>query len=240
MPGATELESPPTRSRAVALTIAKLLGFLLMILTWEWARKPHSPILSTSLLWAVALLGYPVAFIGRRLLDRCPNAQRAKRTTVWVHYGMMLVLGVGIFSALQQVSAMPGYRFPFPHTISAGLLLSTGILTLFSVANLAVRGIGAPFALKLSTRLASDWMYSRTRNPMLLCTLALLFSAGLWFRSIWFMVWLALLIDPVWIYFVRVYEERELEIRFGDSYREYRARTPFLWPRSAKAFWDLP
>jgi protein-S-isoprenylcysteine O-methyltransferase Ste14 len=32
-----------------------------------------------------------------------------------------------------------------------------------------------------------------------------------------------------------LYEERELEIRFGQSYREYKARTSFLWPRKPRA-----
>jgi protein-S-isoprenylcysteine O-methyltransferase Ste14 len=36
---------------------------------------------------------------------------------------------------------------------------------------------------------------------------------------------------PGWIFFVKRYEERELEIRFGEFYVDYRARTPFLWPR---------
>jgi protein-S-isoprenylcysteine O-methyltransferase Ste14 len=31
--------------------------------------------------------------------------------------------------------------------------------------------------------------------------------------------------------FLKVYEERELEIRFGEAYREYREKTPMLWPR---------
>ncbi len=31
--------------------------------------------------------------------------------------------------------------------------------------------------------------------------------------------------------FVKVYEERELEIRFGASYLEYKSRTPMLFPR---------
>ena len=31
-----------------------------------------------------------------------------------------------------------------------------------------------------------------------------------------------------WILFVRIYEERELEIRFGESYLRYKARTPFF------------
>jgi len=30
---------------------------------------------------------------------------------------------------------------------------------------------------------------------------------------------------------VKVFEERELEIRFGASYLEYKSRTPMLFPR---------
>jgi protein-S-isoprenylcysteine O-methyltransferase Ste14 len=29
---------------------------------------------------------------------------------------------------------------------------------------------------------------------------------------------------------VKVYEERELEFRFGPSYLEYKSKTPFLFP----------
>jgi len=112
------------------------------------------------------------------------------------------------------------------------MLLSvvTGVATLLTVLNLAPRGLGAPFAVKLSSRLATDWMYSWTRNPMLLCTLAWLFSLGLMYRSLWMIAWLAVSVSPGWIFFVAWYEERELQIRFGAAYDEYRARTPFLWP----------
>ena len=66
---------------------------------------------------------------------------------------------------------------------------------------------------------------------MLLCTLALLLSVGLRYRSIWFVVWVMLIVSPGWIFFVKVYEERELGLRFGDSYLKYKARTPMLLPR---------
>jgi protein-S-isoprenylcysteine O-methyltransferase Ste14 len=36
---------------------------------------------------------------------------------------------------------------------------------------------------------------------------------------------------PAMIVFVHVYEERELEIRFGPSYEQYRAGTPMFLPR---------
>jgi protein-S-isoprenylcysteine O-methyltransferase Ste14 len=69
---------------------------------------------------------------------------------------------------------------------------------------------------------------------MLLSTLALLLSVGLRYRPTWFVLWLILSVSPGWIFFVRIYEERELEIRFGASYMEYRARTPLLWPRKPR------
>ncbi len=66
---------------------------------------------------------------------------------------------------------------------------------------------------------------------MVLCMLAWFLSLALWHRSAWALLWMAVSLIPGWIFFVRLYEERELEIRFGSSYAEYRARTPFLWPR---------
>ena len=37
--------------------------------------------------------------------------------------------------------------------------------------------------------------------------------------------------SPTLLFFVKVYEERELEIRFGPSYQDYKARTPMLFPK---------
>jgi hypothetical protein len=40
-------------------------------------------------------------------------------------------------------------------------------------------------------------------------------SVGLQYRSTWFVLWVILIVSPGWIFFVRIYEERELQIRFG-------------------------
>ena len=114
------------------------------------------------------------------------------------------------------------------------LVILTGFAAFLTVLNLTVRGLGAPFAVKLSSKLATGWMYAWTRNPMLLCSLAWLFSLGLWYRSLRVIVWLAVSVSPGWIFFVKVYEERELQIRFGPGYEEYRRRTPLLWPRKPR------
>ncbi|HEY4613736.1 MAG TPA: methyltransferase, partial [Bacteroidota bacterium] len=108
------------------------------------------------------------------------------------------------------------------------------VCSLLTVVNLAIDGLGAPFAIALSKRLANRWMYKWTRNPMVLCTMATLFSAGVYLQSLYFILWVALVLTPAWIYYLRAYEERELEIRFGASYLEYKAKTSFLVPRKPK------
>ena len=118
--------------------------------------------------------------------------------------------------------------------LSLTLVVITGTALLFSMINLALKGLGAPFAIALSKKLAVDWMYAWTRNPMVLAALVFLLSLGVWFQSALFMLWVLILFAPALLFSVKVYEERELEIRFGASYLEYKSRTPMLFPKSPK------
>jgi protein-S-isoprenylcysteine O-methyltransferase Ste14 len=105
---------------------------------------------------------------------------------------------------------------------------------LLTVVNLALKGFGAPFFIALSRKLAADWLYAWTRNPMVLAGLTFLLALGIWYQSTLFVLWALILVTPALLVFVKVYEERELEIRFGTSYLEYRSRTPMLFPRKPR------
>jgi protein-S-isoprenylcysteine O-methyltransferase Ste14 len=159
----------------------------------------------------------------------------ANRTNIFVHYAMIVALGCGLFPAFVRLIAEPVITAAGVRQFMLAFVWITGIAMALTVVNLALRGLGAPFAIRLSSRLATDWMYASTRNPMLFCTLLWFFAMGLWHRSAWFLLWLALSVAPGWIWFIRIYEERELEIRFGAPYREYRRNTPFLLPRFGHA-----
>ena len=50
-------------------------------------------------------------------------------------------------------------------------------------------------------------------------------------QSLSLILWAAGLFLPAILFFLKTYEERELEIRFGEAYRAYRAGTPMLFPR---------
>jgi len=217
----------------MSTTVAKWAGLAITVAFVTWALKaPRSDNCNWALVWLFPLLIYPVTIAAHRFLNSSPTRERTEWTNIVVHYVMMFVLGIDVFTAIAVVIRLPLLLIPPPRAIGHALLILTGIVTTMTVVNLAVSGLGAPFAIKSSSRLATNWMYSRTRNPMLFCTFALLFSVGLYYQSVWFVGWVAGIVSPAWSFFVHHYEERELEIRFGPSYLEYRARTPFLWPRN--------
>jgi protein-S-isoprenylcysteine O-methyltransferase Ste14 len=221
------------KQERLAAAIVNVAGLALTVACWLWAREgQRSDAWNLAIIWCAPLFVYPITLLGRKALDARPVVRRAEWANILVHYAMMIALGVGIFPALRLVQTWPGSAIPVPPQVGLVLVVVTGgLATLLTVLNLAWRGLGAPFAAKLSTRLATDWMYAWTRNPMLLSTLALLFSLALWYRSLWFVAWVAVSVSPGWIFFAKVYEERELEIRFGAGYNDYRARIPLLWPR---------
>ncbi len=50
---------------------------------------------------------------------------------------------------------------------------------------------------------------------------------ALWLQSLHAVLWTTLWFSPAWILYVRLQEERGLELRFGESYPRYKAQTAF-------------
>lgn len=210
-----------------------LLGLIWLI--WLWAlNQPFSSIKNLSIIVGGLLLVFPLVWFGRKILDRKPTANRATRITTFVHYSLGILIGVPICRALLTHQDWSGLTLPIPVEIGLLLVIITGIVLFLTIVNLALKGFGAPFAIALTRKLAVDWMYAWTRNPMVLAALAFLVSLGIWFQSALFLLWVVILFAPALLFFVKVYEERELEIRFGVSYKEYKSKTPMLLPRKPR------
>lgn len=212
------------------------MGLLVFIWTvWLWACiTPLSTITNLSIIVGGLLLVYPFVWLGRKILDRRPTMEHVVWITTFVHYGLGFLLGLPIIRALITYQEWPDWSIPIPIEIGLILVVVTGFILLLTVANLAIKGFGAPFAIAISKKLAAEWMYAWTRNPMVLAGLAFLVSLGIWFQSVLFVLWVIFLFTPALLFFVKIYEERELEIRFGSSYLEYKSRTPMLIPRKPK------
>jgi len=132
---------------------------------------------------------------------------------------------------LDSVMGWRGLHMPRVGTLLlvAGSALAAWCAVLFYHVG---RGSPNPFAAK-TRRMVITGPYRVVRNPMMwgigaiLVGLALLLgSVGLWFGFSLFVLFVVL--------FVPGYEERDMERRFGEEYREYCRRVPRWWPRWRK------
>jgi protein-S-isoprenylcysteine O-methyltransferase Ste14 len=211
-----------------------LLVFIWII--WLWVlNQPLSNIMNLSIIVGGVLLTFPFVWLGRKILDRRQTIEHAVRTTTFVHFGLGFTFGVPIVRAVSTYHDWPGWVLPIPSVIGLVLVIITGAVFLLTVINLALKGFGAPFFIALSRKLAADWMYAWTRNPMALAGLFFFLSLGIWFQSALFVLWVLIVFAPAYVFFAKVYEERELEIRFGASYLEYKSRTPMFFPRKPRS-----
>jgi len=211
--------------------LLRIALLLLIWLIWLWVLdQKFSAILNLSIIFGGILLVFPLVWFCRKWLDQSPTKRRAEWITTFVHYSLGILFGVPICRALLTHQDWVGWILPIPVEIGWVLLVITGSITVLSVLNLALRGFGAPFAVALSRRLAIDWLYASTRNPMVLAVLSFALSMGIWWQSALFVIWVLLVFTPALLFFVKMFEERELEIRFGDSYLVYKAKTSFLIP----------
>ena len=215
------------------LVRAALLAFIWFI-WWRALNAPLSNVMNLSIIVGGVLMVFPLVWLGRKILDRDQTISGVPWTTTFVHFALGFLLGVPIIRAVTTHQDWSGWVLPVPSGIGLALVIITGAAFLLTVVNLALKGFGAPFFIALSRKLAADWLYAWTRNPMLLAALALFLSLGIWFQSVLFVLWVLILFAPALLVFVRAYEERELEIRFGASYLEYKSRTPMLFPRRPK------
>ncbi len=217
------------------LSFTRITAFVLTLILWLWILKQQfSATLNFLCIVGTVLAIVPTVWIGRRLLDIKPTIERLNWVTTAVHGIVVALFGIAMVKAIQTSGSWQGWIIPIPRSLGIILVYITGTITGLAVANLAIQGLGAPFAIALSRRLAKNWLYARTRNPMALATLVWFVTIGLWLQSTLFVAWVLVLVTPVEMFVIKVYEERELEIRFGQSYRDYKAKTAFLWPRRPK------
>jgi protein-S-isoprenylcysteine O-methyltransferase Ste14 len=205
---------------------------LVCFIFWRASIASLSAFMNLLIFVGGTLLVFPVAWIGRTILDR--NQTAVGWITMFVQFAVGVLAGVPVVRAFVTHQDWSDWILPVPSEIGLALVIISGVACFLTVATLALKGFGAPGVIALSRKLAVNWLYAWTRNPMVLAALAWFLSLGMWFRSALFVLWVLVLFAPALLFYVKVYEERELEIRFGASYLEYKSRTPMLFPRRPK------
>jgi protein-S-isoprenylcysteine O-methyltransferase Ste14 len=109
-----------------------------------------------------------------------------------------------------------------PARVAALLFLGVGVL-LAGWSNLLFRRAHTSLVpIKPTTALVIAGPYRLTRNPMYLGLLCIYIAAALWFGVVWVLVLVPLVVLAVQRLAI-IKEERYLEQKFGEAYRQYRA-----------------
>ena len=154
--------------------LVRLVLFACVFIAWMWVlAQPFSPSVNLAVIVGCVLLVFPIVWFARLVLDRDPTPGHAEWITTLVH-AVVMVCSVPRSSGRSPPINWRGWVIPIPGEVGLLLVIVFGAAAALAVMNLAVRGLGAPFGIALSRRLAIDWLYAWSRNPMVLATLALL------------------------------------------------------------------
>lgn len=181
-------------------------------------------------------LGVTVLGLWLRTNQSKANAENSSRVLHFLFFaGLVLPPMISFFyPGVTHLDGFVGFKplTPKPLFMIVGMVLMVPGLYFLIVSNRLLRAIGSGAnAFRLTRKIVENDVYKRTRNPMSLGFYLFALALGLISGSTLFTLAVLFGLIPVHIYFLKFFEELELELRFGDPYNEYKRKTPFLVPR---------
>ena len=191
----------------------------------------------------LGLLGL-VAFIMRvwilgLWLRKHPSKVNAEKSSRIMHFLFFAGLGtpflISVFyPGLTHLDELVGLEpLPLkPLFLIAGIILAIPGLYFLGISNKLLRSLGSGAnAFRLTKQIVEKDIYKYIRNPMSLGYYLFSLSVGLMSGSTLFTLSVLLGLIPAHVFFLKFFEELELELRFGESYKEYKQKVPFLIPK---------
>jgi protein-S-isoprenylcysteine O-methyltransferase Ste14 len=191
----------------------------------------------------LGLLGLLAFILGVGILGiwlrRHPSKVNAEKSSRILHFLFFAGLGAPIlisffYPGLTHLDELVGLGpLPWkPFFLIAGIILALPGLYLLGITNKLVRSLGGGAnAFRLTKQVVEQDIYKRTRNPMSLGYYLFALSVGFISGSTLLTLFVLLGIIPAHVFFLKFFEELELELRFGESYKEYKQKVPFLIPK---------
>lgn len=126
---------------------------------------------------------------------------------------------------------LPSFSIGVVNYIIGAVLILLGMsYALWSIAEQLFKADGTPVPLIPTKKLLVAAPFSHCRNPMSFGTFSAYFGFAILAGSISSLV-LVLVFASLLILYIKKIEEKELEMRFGREYLDYKKQTPFMIPR---------
>ena len=152
---------------------------------------------------------------------------------------MVVLPVVGVYASLLMDSWLGLPRMvpkPF-NLVAAVVLLGVGFFwALWSNVDLFRKGEGTPVPTQETEtkRLVTSGAYRYTRNPMFFGYMLIWFGLGFLFNSLSLTIIATPTLILALIALIKLWEEKNLEKRFGEPYIQYKKRVSFLIPLPPK------
>lgn len=176
------------------------------------------------------------------LVDKLVAWSKVTRSTTFI-MGTMLA-SIVFFAALLPAGFIWLARFfeplitvTWPPFVSPIIIVCATLLGIFFIGwatvSLSRMGHGAPAHAAPTQKLVVVGPYKLCRNPMQLGGILYYLGIGTFFGTPTTGIFCAFGVFFLGTLYHKIIEEKELEQRFGDQYREYKKNVPFLIPK----FW---
>ena len=147
-----------------------------------------------------------------------------------VFWGLFLVVFPLVVTFVEKRWQLAVPFPPIAGPVGGAMFLLASALGLWSAVAMSTRGGGTPLPAAMANRLVIAGPYRFVRNPMAMAGIVQGVAVGLILSS-WLVIVYAIAGSLLWNYVVRPLEESDLEVRFGEEYRRYRAAVRCWWPR---------
>ncbi len=184
----------------------------------------------------VFILGVGISGLWLRRHASKLNAEKSSRIMHFLFFaGLGVPVVIGFFSpGFTHLDELIGiHPLPFRAVfLIVGILLALPGLYFMAISNIRLQTLGSGAnAFRLTKRIVEKDIYHLTRNPMSLGYYLLGLSIGFLSGSSLLTLYVLLGLIPAHLFFLKFFEELELELRFGDSYLQYKRKTSFLFPK---------
>ena len=191
----------------------------------------------------LGLLGFLAFILGVGILGlwlrKHPSKVNAEKSSRIMHFLFFAGLGTPLlisifYPGLTHLDGLIGLNpLPLkPFFLITGILLAIPGSYFLGISNKSLRALGSGAnAFRLTKRIVEKDIYNYTRNPMSLGYYLFALGVGFTSGSALLTLYVLLGLIPAHLFFLWFFEELELELRFGNSYKEYKQKVPFLIPK---------
>lgn len=156
--------------------------------------------------------------------------------------GIFVVIGLPFLAYLlswyidKHIGIQAFIQFPYNLIIGVIIIAIGMFFALWSNYTLFKKGKGTPVPTKAThtQKVVTKGPYKYSRNPMVFGTILYYLGLGVILNSLFFTLVFTSIISVSLYILVKLWEENNLEKRFGEEYLEYKKRTSMIIPFPSK------